>query len=246
MSGPAPWWDDPAFWRDMAPVMFDDARFARAKEEVDGAVALLGLAPGARVLDLCCGPGRHAIELAGRGFRVTGVDLNEAYLAEARASDAPVEWVRSDMRAFRRDGAFDGAMSVYSSIGYFEDPAEDLKTFQSVRASLRPGARFLVDTMCKEVLAAKFQPRRWWRNERGWTLLEETEILDGWRRVRSTWTLIRGTETVQHAFGTWLYSGSELASLLAKGGFGGVDLFGWFDGRPFGPDAKRLVAVARA
>ena len=79
------WFADPGFWDTMAGAMFDRARQEQTPEEVDGLVALLGLAPAAHVLDLCCGPGRHSLELARRGFSVPGVGLHAPYLERARS-----------------------------------------------------------------------------------------------------------------------------------------------------------------
>ncbi|MHC4730002.1 MAG: SAM-dependent methyltransferase, partial [Planctomycetota bacterium] len=119
------WFAAPRFWDTMAGVMFDRARWEQTPEEVDGLVALLGLAPGAHVLDLGCGPGRHSLELRRRGFSVTGVDLHAPYLEQARREDAEVEWVHGDMREFCREGVFDAAVNLYSSFGYFEDQEDD-------------------------------------------------------------------------------------------------------------------------
>jgi SAM-dependent methyltransferase len=240
------WFDDPVFWDEMAFMMFHDERWANTPAEVDGIVARLGLDAGARVLDLCCGPGRHSMELAKRGFRVTGVDKHEPYLAQARAKGADVEWVHADMREFRRDDAFDAAINYYTSFGYFEDPADDRRVAANLRASLRDGGKLLIETMSKEVLARKYQPRRWFRYDDGTIVLDEPTILDGWSRVRNTWTRIRDGRQESFTFYQRLYAGSELAALLRDAGFARVDLFGGIDGRPYDQDAARLVAVATA
>ena len=91
------WFENDDFWKSMGPTMFGAKRQERAAEEIHGALALLGVEEGAHLLDLCCGPGRHSLELARRGYRVTGVDRNAAYLAGARAANQDVEWVESDM-----------------------------------------------------------------------------------------------------------------------------------------------------
>ena len=77
------WYDDDRFWQEAAPLLFRQARWEAAEEEVDQLLELLELPEGAAVLDMACGPGRHALELARRGFRVTGVDRTQIYLNEA-------------------------------------------------------------------------------------------------------------------------------------------------------------------
>ena len=108
MSGE--WFDDEEFWRIFGDCMFRPDRFEAAAEEVDPVLALTGVETR-RVLDLGCGPGRHAVPLAARGLQVTAVDLSRHLLdrGEERASveDAQVEWVQEDMRRFQREGAFD-------------------------------------------------------------------------------------------------------------------------------------------
>ena len=78
-----PWHEDDTFWETWGPVMFTDQRLADAVEQVENVISLLGIKPGAHVLDLGCGVGRHSLELARRGFQVTGVDRTQRYLEQA-------------------------------------------------------------------------------------------------------------------------------------------------------------------
>src|SRR5689334_1899405 len=99
------WYEDEGFWRDNYEVMFSDDAFRRAADDIDQVLALSGTQPR-RVLDLCCGPGRHAIPLAQKGLEVTGVDFSSFLLDKARenarAADVTPEFVRADMRSFVR------------------------------------------------------------------------------------------------------------------------------------------------
>src|SRR4051812_24553089 len=91
------WFADESFWETTFPFMFPESRIAAAGEEVEQFLALAQIT-GGKALDLACGPGRHAVALAQRGFAVTGVDRSEFLLRHARdrASDADqaIEWVR--------------------------------------------------------------------------------------------------------------------------------------------------------
>ena len=82
MGGAKPWREEDSFWEIAGPVLFTEQRWEYAPREVGAMVSLLGLSPGARVLDMCCGVGRHSLEFARRGFRVTGVDRTGTYLDE--------------------------------------------------------------------------------------------------------------------------------------------------------------------
>ncbi|MBZ5504597.1 MAG: class I SAM-dependent methyltransferase [Acidobacteriia bacterium] len=115
------WFENEDFWRDFYPYMFSAERFSAAGEEVNRIMALTQI-NGGSLLDLCCGPGRHSVEFAQRGFRVTGVDRSPFLLDRARKhateSSAAVEWVQEDMRNFVRPASFDLACSLFTSFGF--------------------------------------------------------------------------------------------------------------------------------
>ena len=154
------WFDDDNFWQTFADYMFSPERLAATGAEVDRMISLLGVASGARILDLCCGPGRHSLEFARRGYLVTGVDRTRSYLDKARTSAAVeqlvVEFVESDMREFARAATFDGAINFFTAFGYFDDPTEDLKVARNLSSSLKPDRRLLIDVIGKEIIAARF------------------------------------------------------------------------------------------
>ena len=105
----------------------------RAEKESAFVARTLGLKPGASVLDLCCGQGRHSVQLAKRGFKVTGLDLNAEYLdlasKAAEAAKVTIETVAGDMREIPFENKFDAIVNMYSSFGYLESEAEDLKVW---------------------------------------------------------------------------------------------------------------------
>mgnify|MGYP000371382035 CR=1 FL=1 len=245
--GAKAWHEDDRFWERTAPFQFSARRWAAAPEEIEKVVALLGLTPGMRVLDMPCGPGRHSLELARRGFVVTGVDRTAAFLEEAKrraaAEGLSVEFVCDDMRRFRRPKAFDVAVNLFTSFGYFDDQAEDRKVLENFFVSLRPGGKLLVDVKGKEVLARDFRPRDWIEQD-GALFLEEREILAGWSKVRTRWIVVRNGKQEEFTLTLRLYSGAELAALLREVGFAEVEVFGSLEGIPYDQEAKRLVALA--
>jgi len=121
------------------PVSPDEARFV---------AHALGLKEGDAVLDLGCGTGRHSVALAQQGMRVTGLDLSETLLAQARSSAAEagveVTWLQRDMRDLEDLGPFDACASLYTAFGFFGDD-EDQEVLYQVAAALAPGGRFLLD-----------------------------------------------------------------------------------------------------
>jgi SAM-dependent methyltransferase len=242
------WFEDDAYWEVVEPRLFTPARLAAAADEADQIAALVNLPPGAAVLDLCCGPGRHALALAGRGFRVTGVDRKQSFLDQGRrraeADQLTVEWVRSDMRDFLRVEAFDAVINLYTSFGYFEDAADDRKAVLNVYRSLRPGGAFVIELMGKEILARIFRQRRW-TQEGDVIVLEEGRIDKAWTWLENRWIVIKGGVVREFPVRQRLYSAAELMALLRECGFRDAAAYCDFVGGLYDDKATRLVVVAR-
>jgi len=241
------WFEDETFWQALYPFMFGERKLSAAPDEVERVLALSGVAAG-KVLDLCCGPARHAAILAQKGFDVTGVDRSSFLLRKARerAAGVKIELVQADMRDFIRAGAFDLALSLFTSFGYFETRGEDLAVLRNLRASLKPDGVFIIDVISKEYLASQPCRTRWEQWASGEIQIQHAEILPGWARVRLQWLLIKDEHARRYAIEHNLYSGRELSALLEEAGFSDVCLFGSLEGTPYDAAATRLVARARA
>ena len=162
------WFEDDAFWEKLYPFLFTDSKLEAARVEVDSVLRLAGLERG-DVLDLACGPGRHSVALAKMGFGVTGVDLSGFLLAKARqragAQAVDVEWVQEDMCRFVRPEAFDLAISLFTSFGYFESKDDDLRVLRNIHKSLRTGGTLVMEIAGREALARTGsiqRPRKSW------------------------------------------------------------------------------------
>lgn len=242
------WFDNDALWRDLYDFLFPESRFEAAAGEAAQILRLVR-PRGRAMLDLCCGPGRFSVALAKRGYRVTGVDRTRFYLAKARAraraARVKVEWVNQDMRDFVRPGAFDLAISMYTSFGYFEHKVEDLRVLRHVYESLRPGGAFLIDVGGKEWLARIFLPVTIQTLPDGRHLVSRHEIFDGWTRIRNEWILVNGGRAKTWRFHHTIYSGQELRDLMERTGFEDVRIHGSLDGGEYGTKSLRLVAVGR-
>lgn len=242
------WHEDKDFWRTMAPYLFATERWEEAPREVDAVLRLAEVPVGSQVLDLCCGTGRHSLELARRGFQVTAVDRNSEYLnrarAQARKEGLEIEFAHEDMRWFQRPSAFRLAINLYTSFGYFEDPQEDLRVAQNLCTSLMPSGKLVMEMMGREVLARIFRKRDWQPTEDGGFFLEERKPSPDWTWMDNRWILVKGGKIKEFHISLRLYGASELALLLRRCGFGDVKLFGSLQGLPYDHTAKRLVALA--
>jgi SAM-dependent methyltransferase len=246
MTESKPWHEDDFFWKTWGPVLFTGRRLAATSAEVEGVVSLTGITPGAHVLDLCCGIGRHSLELARRGFKVTGVDRTSHYLEQASAQadkeNLKVEFVQDDMRAFCRPGTFDAAISMFTSFSYFEDPEEDRQVVLNVYQSLKSDGVFLLEMMGKEVLARIFTERGW-HEENGMLVLEERKVSKNWGWMENRWIMIKDNKRTEFRITHRLYAATELATLFIGCGFKQVDVYGGLEGNAYDHTARRLVVV---
>jgi SAM-dependent methyltransferase len=252
------WFNDDDFWLRYAPIMFDDARWAEVPAASAGIIQLAGLdAAKTKVLDLCCGFGRIAEELARRGFSVTGVDVTEAYLETAReeavAEQLAIEYILSDVRDFHPEGVFDAALNLYNSFGYFEHPADDMLFVQNAYKSLKPGGVFIIDVLGKEIAVRDYSEAEWFERA-GYTVLTESEPLASWGSIWNKWTLFKAmnTKSAKPAFERFekvfiqrLYAATELERLLLDAGFSTVDFYGDWDLTPYDQHARTLIARGR-
>jgi SAM-dependent methyltransferase len=219
-----------------------------AEKEVEEILGLLAVPPGSAVEDLGCGRGRHSIPLARRGYVVTGVDLSDKMLRIARAralrEGVSVEWLREDMRVFRRPGAFDLCLSLFTSFGFFND-RENQRVLDNVGVSLKEGGTLLLDL----------------RNAgKGLSRLEDwdqtIEVPSGtlWMSVRFNRRTMRATAEhvltrqdgirISSAFDVRVYSIDELGMMLGKAGMWMKDFFGSLSGDPFTDESGRMVIVS--
>ena len=217
--------------------------------EVDFLVAALAPPPGGAVLDVACGTGRHALGLARRGYRVTGVDFNPRYLKvaedDAAAAGVAARWVTADMRALPFDGAFDASYSYFSSFGYFSD-ADNERVLAGVARALRPGGRFLLDVVNRDWILTHPQQRIWTQLEDGSLLMEETALDLRRSVVRSRQIHITPASGAQITKESSMraYTCAELEAICARHGLGVDAAWGGTDRGEYGPESRRLVLLA--
>jgi len=221
---------------------------ARTIEEVDFVERILDLKPGARILDLCCGHGRHSIELAARGYSVVGLDFDASSLERAKEAaetrGVEVEFIQREMRdiPFRRE--FDACINIFTAFGYLESEAEDLRVLQAVAEALKHGGKFLLDVINREWLMRNYQPRGWVENPDGGRLLEEREfdLLTSRNNVRWIYIKPDGSKwETRHSLR--VYTLTELAEMMKEVGLSVEAIYGGFDGKPYTLDSRRLIVL---
>ena len=216
----------------------DDVGFHGLKqtaEHVAFIVRTLGLTAPQEVLDLACGFGRHSLELAARGYRVTGLDQSADFLDEARQTAAArglqVRFEQQDMRQLAYEGSFDAVLSLATSLAFYDD-ATNLDILARVHRALRPGGVLLFDQSNLLHWTKRPMPERY-------SFDASTCVLSG-RHVKQT-----PDGPVESGWDLRLYHLPELKSLLGGIGFNFVSSFGDLDGSAFTADSKRLVTIWR-
>lgn len=191
------------FFNGHAPSYMENVFTKDTVAEVDFLVGELGLQPGSAVLDVGCGTGRHSVELARRGFRMTGVDISEGMLEQARAAASAagvdIEWVRADVSETLPRGPYDAALCLcegaFGLLGDSDDPYDhEARILDNISGALLPGSLFVLTALNglalvrkssdEDVVAGRFDPD---------TFIESHELGfetgDGKRtvRVRERW-----------------------------------------------------------
>ena len=147
-------WEE--FFDGHAPKYNDEVFTKNTATEVDYLIQELALPPGSAILDVGCGTGRHAVGLAKRGFKMTGVDLSRGMLAEAEkaAAQAGVSMtlIHADATEMSFDTTFNAAICLcegaFGLLGQNDDPHEhDLAILRRIHAALKPDARLILGTL---------------------------------------------------------------------------------------------------
>jgi len=242
------WFEDESFWEKFKEVLFSEDRMEKTKYQVDRFIELLELEEGDKILDQCCGIGRHSIELARRGYDVTGIDLTGAYLEEAREKSEKegleIEFIKADMREFKRKEFYDAVINFFTSFGYSRYEEENRKVLQNAYSSLKLGGKFLLDVMGKEVLDGVYTESDKWRLDDGY-FLEKRKIRDDLDMLESAWKLIKDDgEVHEHKFMYKLFTKEKLENMLRDVGFDWVDIYGDLECLNYDDEASRLIAIA--
>jgi len=221
----------------------------RTAAEVDLIEDALALPPGAAVLDLACGYGRHAIGMAARGYVVTGLDFNPRYLviadAEATRAGVSARWRPGDMRALGMAAEFDGVYSFFTSFGYYDDDDNE-RVLAGVAEALKPGGRFLLDIVNRDHILVHPNLRTWAQREDGGLFVEEVSIELAASRVVSRQMLLDpgGGTQVSKEFSLRAYTCAELTALLRRHGLDVKSVWGGHHREPYDTEGRRLVLLS--
>lgn len=221
-----------------------------ARHMVDLIQRSIHCSTSSRVLDIACGAGRHSMELARRGFHVTGLDLSEFLISEAkknlkhsRERDLHVKFLIRDMRDFNFKGSYDIALNIFTSFGYFDNDEENFKVIRNASDSIKKGGYFVFDFINSRYLARNIVPVTRTKQD-GVTLIQTRRIENGFVRkdilIKSKNKKAGYTEVLK------LYTPAEFKKVFRRYGLHIIRSFGDYYGNKFNENkSQRLIIIAK-
>ncbi|MPY69093.1 MAG: methyltransferase domain-containing protein [Alphaproteobacteria bacterium] len=256
---PAEWWReifDSLYLKTDSDVVEDDRNTAH---EIDQVIQATGMEPDAHILDLCCGQGRHVLDLARRGFRhLTGVDRSRYLIRlarrRARAGGVNVAFKEGDARSVRLpEASQDYVMVLGNSFGYFASEKDDAQVLAAIARVLKSHGQIVLDLTDGQWMREHFDPRSWeWIDEHQFVCRERTLSADGDRLI-SREVIVHDERGViaDQFYAERLYSRDSITRLLRGADFREVRLHGSLEaqsdrGQDLGMMARRMLLTARA
>jgi len=212
--------------------------------DVDFLEKALEVNPGARLLDVPCGNGRYSIGLARRGYRVTGIDLSDEFLAAARA-ELDADWRLGDMRELELEpSTFDGAFCFGNSFGYLDHTGVNA-LLSSLAGALKPAAKLVIDTsMTAESILPTLVQKRWHRF--GDLMILSENRYDPWEScLHIDYTFVRGSTIETRPTASYVFTSAELRRMLDAAGLEALSFQGSVTGEPFQLGTGRLLIIAQ-
>ncbi|MCG3171988.1 MAG: D-alanine--D-alanine ligase [Myxococcota bacterium] len=203
---------------------------ANTSHDIELLIAIAGLKPEHRILDLCCGQGRHSIELARRGYaHVTGVDQSRYLLRvarqRARSPGLKIRFIESDARALPlSSGAFDCVAVMGNSFGYFPTGEDDLAVLREIHRVLAPEGTVVLDLADGGWLRQNYAPRSWeWVDQQYFVCRERHLSRDQNRLVCRELIVHRRHGIIRDQFyAETLFTHQRMEELLRQAGFSSV------------------------
>ena len=238
----------PSWWRNIFNSLYlktdgdvvEDQKIT--SEETDLFLSILNLSKDDKILDLCCGQGRHSLELARREFRfVEGLDRSHYLIQraknQAKKEGLEVRFKEGDARKlpFPPD-SFDVVMILGNSFGYFETVEDDLRVLKEVFRILKPWGKLLIDVTDGNYMKESFQPRSWeWIDKRFFVCRERCLSHDEQRLIsREVITHVEKGVIADQFYAERLYSQESLPQIIQTAGFSDISFHG-----ELSPDSQR-------
>lgn len=222
----------------------------RTQAEVDFIEKVLAPRKGAKILDCPCGHGRHSIELARRGYVVTGQDLNGFLLGEAKKAakraKVSVRWVKGDMREVPFENEFDFAINLFTAFGFLESDEEDQKALVQAAKALKRGGRFELDFINRDFIVRDYCGKDWQQLSDGSAIITERRFDHATGRNYDHRVRIwKNGKREEFSLFVRMYTVVELAAMLRKAGLMLQEVYGSYRAEPLTFDSPRCILIAQ-
>jgi SAM-dependent methyltransferase len=233
------WFDSPYYH-----LLYQNRNEEEARQFLDALLQFLNPSKPLRFIDVACGKGRHSLYLHSLGHQVTGIDLSENSIQEAKTSsqgDSRIAFFQHDIRTPFPIEDQDVALNLFTSFGYFESDAEHMMAFQHIRNCLKPKGTFVFDFLNAQQVMLDLKKS------------DECRLGDVTFKVKRQWLSGHFVKSIEvnepdgrHHFQEKVraFQPDELVNMLEQSGFRIVQKFGNYLLQPFQPDSPRLVIIA--
>lgn len=243
-----PWYED-WFNSDGYELVYDQRDLTDAERLADLIERIVRPEAGADILDVGTGRGRHARVLAGRGYRVTGLDIAEKAIATAREravnegfTPKQITFVQGDMRLPHFQERFDGVVNLFTSFGFFEDEADHQRAVSSMAAALKSDGWLVQDFLNAPYVRAHLIPES--EKENGGVHVRQERWIEG-SRVNKRITLTKNGEAHTFVESVRLLTYDDFRRMYIEASLKLIETFGDYDGSPHSDNSPRLIMVAR-
>lgn len=243
----AEWWEN-FFDADYLRV-YEDHDMDRAEAEAAFVQKVLKLRRGQRVLDVCCGYGRHAVLFAKAGLDVTGFDRSRLFIGNgkraARKARVKVTWVQGDVRTMVVEPDFHAAVSLFTSIGFFSTEDENYQVVARSAAALKPGGQFLLDTFNRDSLVRCPHGRNWQPIRGGIMLASPAFDIEKSRLTVERTLILQNGRRRMAGFSLRIYTLAEVVAMFERASLEVTRTYGDFRGSKYTLDSPRIIVVGR-
>lgn len=221
---------------------------SEAKRQIIFLEKYVGVTKDEKILDLCCGNGRHSIELKKLGYDVVGIDLSEDLLESARKkaseNNIDLKLIKCDMREIPYENYFDLVVQFFTSFGYFETDEENQKVLSAISRSLKGNGRFLIDYLNPDYIVKNLVEK----DEKiisGLLIKQERWIDIAKHRVNKRITITVDDKSSVFNESVRMYSLDEIKAMLGKSYLQLTDVYGDFDGSEYSPNSPRMILIGK-
>jgi SAM-dependent methyltransferase len=220
----------------------------RTTHEINFIEPQLNVNQGARILDVGCGFGRHSVELALRGYEVSGIDPSAALIAEARIRAAEagvsVDFRQQWGERFSTGQAYDAAICLFTSMGQITEQGENSGLLDTVFAALKPGGHFVIEVPQRETAVRQLKVKeKFGEGDHKTSISRDYNVKT--QIVSEKFRVVNGSEEHTYLLMYKLFDRPELEALLARAGFINIAAYGDYQDTALSNEAPIMLLVAR-